>query len=155
MLPTPPLPVDNPDDLAVDNSAAETSAAPELVAPGVLTPLFTSIFWMSWVGVAAGFAAVWFSARTLGFTTWWLGPEGDQRPIVVSLLPFVAPIFLAVSALRRQPWLPWLGLGGAGVTAVIGVFDIGRPAAYWLAEVLIAAGGALVSVASLAGMHRR
>ena len=39
--------------------------------------------------------------------------------------------------------------------AVIGLFDIGRPAAYWLAEVLIAAGGALVSVASLAGMHRR
>jgi hypothetical protein len=74
---------------------------------------------------------------------------------LVSLLPFVAPIFLAVAALRRQPYMPWLGLGGAAVTAVVAVFDIGRPAAYWMAELLIAVGGALVSVASLAGMHRR
>jgi hypothetical protein len=145
MLPPPPLPVDEaPSELS--------TPAP---TPGVLDPFFTTVFWVSWVGVAAGFGAVWFSARTLGFTTWWLGPEGDQRHIVVSLLPFVTPIFLAVGALRRQPYMPWLGLGGAAVTAVVGAFDIGRPAAYWMAELLIAVGGALVSVASLAGMHRR
>jgi hypothetical protein len=144
MLPSPPLPVEE----------SEREIA-QPIAAGVLSPFFTTVFWISWVGVAAGFAAVWFSARTLGFTTWWLGPEGDQRSLLVSLLPFVAPIFLAVGALRRQPHMPWLGLGGAAVTAVVAVFDIGRPAAYWMAELLIALGGALVSVASLAGMHRR
>ena len=103
MLPTPPLPVDNP---AGEELASEAPVEAVVAVPGVLTPFFTTVFWMSWVGVAAGFAAVWFSARTLGFTTWWLGPEGDQRSFVVSLLPFVAPIFLTVSALRRQPWMP-------------------------------------------------
>lgn len=122
---------------------------------GYLTPFFTTVFWVSWVGVAAGFAAVWFSSRMMGYSTWWLGTMAQQRFIVVSLLPFAAPLFLAVSALRRQPWLPYLGMGGAVVCALVGVFDIGRPAPYWIAEVAVAGGGLLVSVASLAGMHRR
>lgn len=138
-------------------SATGTDAGDGVGTPsaGTLTPFFTTVFWVSWMGVAAGLAAVWFSARTMGFSTWWLGTEAQPRFIVVSLLPFVAPIFLAVSALRRQPWLPYLGCIGAAAVFAVGLCDIGRPAAYWVAELLIALGGLLVSVASLAGMHRR
>ena len=121
---------------------------------GELDQFFTAMFWIGWVGVAGGLGAIWYSSRTLGFATWWLGPEAQPRFILVSLLPFVAPLALAVMALTRRPWLPYLGILGALITALVAVGDIGGPAGYWAAELLIAAGGLAVSVAAFAGMYR-
>jgi hypothetical protein len=123
-------------------------------APGQLQPFFTTAFWVGWMGVAGGFAAVWYSSRTLGFSTWWLGPESEPRPFIISLLPFVAPLALAVMALRHRPWLPFLGMLGALITALVATLDIGRSARYSLVEFLLATGGLLVSAACLSGMYR-
>ena len=131
----------------------EPESAP-LAEPGHLDQFFTSAFWVAWVGVAGGFAAVWYSSRTLGFSTWWLGPESAPRFILVSLLPFAAPLTLAVMALLRRTWLPFLGILGAVITALVAVGDIGGPAKYWLAEFVLAGGGLAVSLAAFAGMYR-
>lgn len=122
--------------------------------PGNLTANWTTVFWLAWAGVAAGFAAVWYSARITGMATWWLGPETAPRLILVSLIPFVAPLGLAVMALAHRRWMPWFGIGGAVVTALVAAGDIGGPARYFAVEFALAAGGLLVSVASFAGMLR-
>jgi hypothetical protein len=135
-----------------------TAPPPSAAAPtrdGQLTTGWGTAFWLAWAGVAGGLAAVWYSSRTLGLSTWWLGPETEPRLIVVSLLPFVAPLALAIQALLQRPWLPWLGIGGAVITALVGVGDIGRVNGYASIELLLAAGGLAVSTACFAGMLRR
>ena len=124
------------------------------VRPGNLTPNWSTVFWLGWMGVAAGFAAIWYSARITGMATWWLGPETAPRLVFVSLLPFVAPLGLTLMALTHRRWLPWFGIAGATITALVAVGDIGGPARYFAIEFALAAGGLLVSVASFAGMLR-
>lgn len=121
---------------------------------GNLTHNWTTAFWLGWMGVAAGFAAIWYSARITGMATWWLGPETAPRLVLVSLLPFVAPLGLTLMALTHRRWLPWFGILGAAITAGVAVADIGGPARYFAIEFALAAGGLLVSLASFAGMLR-
>jgi hypothetical protein len=121
---------------------------------GNLTTNWSTAFWLGWALVAAGFAAVWYSSRITGMATWWLGPETAPRLILVSLVPFVAPIGLAVLTLTHRRWLPFWGILGAAVTALVAVGDIGGPARYFAIEFALAAGGLLVSVASVAGLVR-
>lgn len=124
------------------------------VRPGQLTTNWSTVFWLAWAGVAGGFAAVWYSSRLTGLATWWLGPETEPRLILVSFVPFLAPLALAISALTHRRWLPWFGILGSLVTAAVAAGDVGRPARYHLVEFLLAAAGFLVSVASFAGMYR-
>jgi hypothetical protein len=146
-----PLP-EPPTDLALPAPPPPVPETPP--ETGQLDSFFTTAFWIGWVGVAAGMAAVWYSSRILGFATWWLGPESQPRFIVVSLLPFVAPLALAVMALLHRPWLPFLGILGAAITALVAVGDVGGPAGYWVAELVLAGGGLAVSLAAFAGMYR-
>jgi hypothetical protein len=124
------------------------------VRPGNLTPNWTTVFWLGWMGVADGFSVIWYSARITGMATWWLGPETAPRLVFVSLLPFVAPLGLTLMALTHRRWLPWFGIAGAAITALVAVGDIGGPARYFAIEFALAGGGLLVSVASFAGMLR-
>jgi hypothetical protein len=125
------------------------------IRPGTLTPHWTTTFWLGWAGVAGGLVAVWYSSRVTGLATWWLGPEAEPRFLLVSLLPFVAPLCLCVLALSHRRWLPHLGIVGAMVTAVVGLVDLGRVRGYGAIELVLAAAGLALSVASFAGMLRR
>lgn len=121
---------------------------------GELTAGWATVFWVAWVGVAAGFVAVWVSSRNTGLSTWWLGPEVRPRPLVLSLVPLVLPIFVAVLALRRVAWVPFGGIVAAAASAAIGAGDLGRVNGYAAVELALAAGGLAVSLASFAGMYR-
>lgn len=162
----PPL-----DPQTVDPTAEAPFASPPLPEPppmgspapgrphrpqraGELTTNWSTAFWLSWALVAGGFAAVWYSSRITGMATWWLGPETAPRLILISLIPFVAPIGLAVMTLMHQRWLPFWGILGAAITALVALGDIGGPARYFVIEFALAAGGLLVSVASIAGLLR-
>lgn len=140
MLPEPP--------------AATTEPAPRQRVAGELTPNWSTVFWLAWAGVAGGFAAVWYSARITGMATWWLGPETAPRLILVSLVPFVAPVALVLMTLAHRRWMPWWGILGAVITGLIAAGDIGGPARYFAVEFVLAAGGLLVSVAAFAGLLR-
>ena len=56
--------------------------------------------------------------------------------------------------LMHRRWLPFWGMAGAAATALVAWGDVGGPARYFAVELVLAAGGLLVSVASLAGMYR-
>jgi len=122
---------------------------------GQLTPGWNTVFWMAWAGVVAGLAGVWYSARVTGFSTWWLGPEAEPRSIAVSLVPFVAPIAVALAGLRAARRLPLWGCLAAVATAAVGAADLPRVSGYGAAELVLASAGLLVSTACFAGVLRR
>ena len=122
--------------------------------PGELTPGWTVATALTWVGVVVALAAVWNTSRQLGLAVWWLGPPADAQPVIVSLLPFVLPVAMTAAALERVRYLPFLGLGAAAATALIGLVDVTTFPGLALAQVAIAAAAALTSIASLSGMYR-
>ena len=106
------------------------------------------------VAVSVAFIATGKASRDIGLATWWLGPAGDPQPVWIMLLPFVAPCAMVVGVLYGIRNLPWLGLGAAAVTAAVGLGDIGRVNGIAVVELSLAAAGALVSIAALAGRFR-
>ena len=145
----PPLPLPPP-ELPGHSTPAPR---PEPV-PGQLTQGWSTLTWLAWTGVVAGFAAVWYSSRITGFSTWWLGPESEPRFIGISLLPFVGPLAMVAAALRGVRRLPWAGLVASLWCAAIGIGDLGRVNGYAAVELLLAGGGLAVSLATLAGLVR-
>lgn len=164
-LPMPPDPTTGPAagdaDFATDPETADSAdildiAAERRVArPGELTVAWTAVFCLGWFAVLCGFAAVWASARTTGFPTWWLGPASEPRLLFVNLIPFVAPLALVVEGLVHRRLLPMWGVLGAAVCAVVAAVDISGQPRYAAVEFVLAGGGLAVSVASFAGMLRR
>ena len=143
-LPQPPLEF-HPEELAPGREQR----------PGELTTGWRIVFAIGWAGVILGFAAVWKSSRTLGLPLWWLGPEADPRLLPVQLLPFVPPALLIAGAVRSVRRLPWLGLASGAALIAIAVPDLSRFTGLASVEIALAAAGALVSVASFAGVLLR
>lgn len=112
-------------------------------------------FGLGWLAVLVGMAAVWSASRQLGLATWWLGPPASPRPLPVMVIPFVPPALLIAAAFNRSRHLPWWGLAGALVLALVGLGDLGRVRGFGLVELALAGAGAAVSLASLAGTYRR
>ena len=122
---------------------------------GQLTPGWKLVLVCGWVGVILGLAAVWKSSWTLGFSTWWLGPQADPRFVGLLILPFVLPILVVVLGLMNVRYAAFAGIAAAVGTALIGWGDVGRQDKFAAVELALAGAGLLVSVACLAGMVRR
>ena len=133
----------------------DIAAERRIPRPGELTVAWTAVFCLGWFAVVCGFAAVWASARTTGFPTWWLGPASEPRLLLVNLLPFVAPLALVVEGLVHRRFLPLWGVLGAVVCAAVAAGDLSGQPRYAAVEFLLAAAGLAVSAASFAGMLRR
>jgi hypothetical protein len=128
---------------------------PSAPAPGQLTRGWRIATGVTWGLVFVAFTAVWKSSRELGLSTWWLGPVGEPQPVVVMLLPFVAPVAMLLATLNNVRWLPWAGLVASAGTAAIGIADLDRVLRLGLVEVAIAGAAAAVSVASFGGRYRK
>ena len=121
---------------------------------GELTNVWRAVMIAAWVGIVLGFVAVWRSSWTLGLSTWWLGPEADPRFVLLLVLPFLMPLAMVAAALLRVRWVPYYGVAAAIGTALIAWGDVGRVDGLAVVELALAAGGLLVSVASLTGVLR-
>lgn len=122
---------------------------------GQLTAGWSTVFWIGWLLIAAAFAAVWYSSRVIGLSTWWLGPATDPQLILISLLPFTVPLALMTAGFTAQRWLPWWGIGGAFFVAAVAAFDISRVPGYAAIELGLALAGLFISIACSAGLFRR
>ena len=121
---------------------------------GELSPGWRIVTVLTWLAVILAFAAVWNASVQLGLSTWWLGPRGQPRPLVVQLTPFVAPVLMVLGTINHIRWLGWWGLAASGVLAGYGLADLGNVASIAALELLIAGLGAAVSIASLTGTYR-
>jgi hypothetical protein len=143
--PPPPPPPD----------ATPSSPAVRGPRPGQLTPLWRIATAVVWTLAFVAWSGVWKVSRELGVATWWLGPDGDPQPIVVTLLPFVPPVVMVVLALNNVRRLPLYGSMAAGLSAAIGIVDLWYVRRLGIVEIAIAAAGAAVALAGIGGMYRR
>ncbi len=154
-VPPPPAAAANPSE-TIDVVGHEIPGGDVIDAEvGQLTAGWSTVFWIGWLLVALGFAAVWYSSRLVGLSTWWLGPATDPQLILISLLPFTVPLVLMVAGYTAQRRLPWWGIGGASFIALIAVFDISRVPGLAAIEFGLAIAGLFISVACFAGVFRR
>lgn len=121
----------------------------------MLTPAWRWTVALAWIGVFVGLSAVWKTSRELGLPTWWLGPLADPRPIVIMLLPFVAPTLVVLIVFNRVTWAPWAAIGGGVVTAAIAIGDLNDYTRLGIVELALAAAGTAVGIASFSGRYRR
>lgn len=142
-LPQPPAPV-----------SAAAVLPPREPRPGELSPSWRVVFVVGWVGAVLGFASVWKSSRTMGLSTWWLGPSAEPRSIMIQMIPFVIPVLLVIAGSRHARFLPWWGLLGSLALGGIGAADLGRFQRLAAVELAIAGAVLLVSIASFAGLLR-
>lgn len=155
---SPPFSVPQPPYLAADYASPIGVAIDEAsidAEVGQLTAGWSTVFWIGWLLIAASFAAIWFSSRQVGLSTWWLGPATDPQLILITLLPFTVPLALAAAGYTAQRWLPWWGIGGAAFVAAIGAFDVVRVPGYAAIEFGLAIAGLFISLACFAGVFRR
>jgi len=156
MEPTPdPAPFTVPPPPAADYRGQRSLLDTRIEAEaGQLTSGWSTVFSVGWLLIAGSFAAIWYSSRLIGLSTWWLGPTTDPQLILVSLLPFTVPLALAAAGWTAQRWLPWWGIGGAVFVAVVAAFDVSRVPGYASIEFGLAIAGLFVSVACFAGVFR-
>ncbi len=117
-----------------------------------MTSGWRNLFTAGWVGVVLGIVAVWKSSWTLGFPTWWLGPQSDPRFPVVLVLPFVLPVFVVVGGIRNVRYIVVLGIAASVGEALIAWGDVGRQDKFAFVEFALAGSGLAVSLASFAGL---
>ncbi|MFM8268517.1 MAG: hypothetical protein ACKOA2_10905 [Ilumatobacteraceae bacterium] len=122
--------------------------------PGELTRGWATALTAVWALITMSFAALWVSARNTGLSTWWLGPDTDPRPIVVSILPAAISAMVAAHTANSGRWAPWFGIVGSICLGGVAAGDLGRVDGYALVEFALASGGLLASLASFAGLLR-
>jgi hypothetical protein len=110
---------------------------------------------VTWMLVVVGLGCVWKTSDQLGLSTWWLGPRGEPRGLVVQLLPFVPGVLMVLAAINHVRFLPWFGLAAAGLIVLTGLFDVVRFTGLGMLEIAIGVAAAVVSLVSLAGMYRK
>jgi len=130
-------------------------ARPERPArPGQVTIGWRVVFILGWGGVLLGLGAVVKSSRTMGLSTWWLGPSADPNNIAIEALPFAVAVVMVVLGFRNVRHLPYFGLLGAIALAAIATGDVGRFDALAQVELVTAGIGLFVSIAAFAGLLR-
>lgn len=155
-LPPPPAPPPSPAPLPSPPASEVDAPRPARhPRPGELTPTWRLVVIATWTGVVLGLASVWKTSRTLGLSTWWLGPSSDPHSIVVQIAPFVVPIALVIAASRHARWLPAWGAAGSMVLGAVAVGDLGGFDRLAVVELVIAGSALAVSIASSSGMLRR
>ena len=123
--------------------------------PGHLTPGWRTTYLVTWVGVVLVYASVWRTARTMGLSTWWLGPSSDPQFVVVQLLPFVGPLLAVIAAGRNLRFLPHLGIAAGLMGLGVALVDVGEFSRLAVLQFIAAGAGLLASIASFAGLVRR
>ncbi len=120
---------------------------------GRLSPGWTVLFALGWLGVAIGMAAVWGVSRQLGLSTWWLGPKAQPRSMAITMLPFVPSALLIAGAAAGIRHLWWSGLAGAVAIAGVAAGDLGRVTGIAVVEFAVAGSAALLSLAAWSGTY--
>ncbi|MEZ5248355.1 MAG: hypothetical protein R2713_03770 [Ilumatobacteraceae bacterium] len=99
-------------------------------------------------------ASVWRSSRTLGLSTWWLGPPAEPRLFLVQLPPFYGPLLMIVLASRPMRFVPLVGLGVSAVLAGVAARSTSVGSRARLGGAGRGLAGAPISVAPFAGRYR-
>lgn len=125
--------------------------APDVALAGQLTHGWRLTALTSWIAIAVSLAAVWAASRQIGLSTWWLRPGS---PVVVSIVPFIAPGIMVALVLAHRPHLWRIGIVAGVASVAVGLGDLGRVTGLAMVEMLLGACGIAVSAAAWTGTYR-
>jgi len=110
-------------------------------------------FIAGWVGVLAGFGAVWYAGRIAGIAPWWLGPETNPRFVLITAIPFAAPFVALLAGANGYKSCCYIGLAAGLISASVSLGDLHFPGLA-VVEAIIGLCGISISVACLGGRMR-
>ena len=105
----------------------------------------------SWLLVTAGLTCAAIASRSVGKSTWWLGPESHPTFALFWALPFLMPVVSIIAIIRLPRIAGYIGIGCALVLAGVAIGDIAGTPGIAIVEGIIAVAALFIAVATFAG----
>ena len=108
----------------------------------------------SWLLVTAGITCAAIASRSVGKSTWWLGPESNPTFPLLWALPFLMPVVSIIAVLRLPHIAGYVGIGCSLVLAGVAIGDIAGSPGIAIIEGTVAVSALFIAIATLAGRTR-
>ena len=105
----------------------------------------------SWLLVTAGITCAAIASRSVGKSTWWLGPESNPTFPLLWALPFLMPVVSIIAVLRLPRIAGYIGIGCSLVLAGVAIGDIAGSPGIAIIEGIVAVSALFIAIATLAG----
>ena len=105
----------------------------------------------SWLLVTAGITCAAIASRSVGKSTWWLGPESNPTFPILWALPFLMPVVSIIAVLRLPRIAGYIGIGCSLVLAGVAIGDIAGSPGVAIIEGIVAVSALFIAIATLAG----
>ena len=105
----------------------------------------------SWLLVTAALTCAAIASRSVGKSTWWLGPESNPTFALLWALPFLMPVVSIVAILRLPRIAGYVGIGCSLVLTGVAIGDIAGSPGIAIIEGITAASALFISIATFAG----
>ena len=108
----------------------------------------------SWLLVTAALTCAAIASRSVGKSTWWLGPESNPTFPLLWALPFLMPVVSIIAVLRLPHIAGYVGIGCSLVLAGVAIGDIAGTPGVAIIEGIVAVSALFIAIATLAGRAR-
>jgi protein-S-isoprenylcysteine O-methyltransferase Ste14 len=108
----------------------------------------------SWLLVTAAITCAAIASRSVGKSTWWLGPESNPTFPLLWALPFLMPVVSIIAIIRLPRIAGYIGIGCSLVLAGVAIGDIAGTPGVAIIEGIVAVSALFIAIATLAGRAR-
>ena len=108
----------------------------------------------SWLLVTATLTCAAIASRSVGKSTWWLGPESNPTFPLLWALPFLMPVISIIAIIRLPRIAGYVGIGCSLVLAGVAIGDITGTPGIAIIEGIVAVSALFISIAMFAGRSR-
>jgi len=108
----------------------------------------------SWLLVTAAITCAAIASRSVGKSTWWLGPDSNPTFPLLWALPFLMPVVSIIAILRLPRIAGYVGIGCSLVLAGVAIGDIAGTPGVAIIEGIVAVSALFIAIATLAGRAR-
>jgi protein-S-isoprenylcysteine O-methyltransferase Ste14 len=105
----------------------------------------------SWLLVTAAITCAAIASRSVGKSTWWLGPESNPAFPLLWALPFLMPVVSIIAIIRLPRFAGYVGIGSSLVLAGVAIGDIAGSPGVAIIEGIIAVSALFIAIATIAG----
>ena len=105
----------------------------------------------SWLLVTAAITCAAIASRSVGKSTWWLGPESNPTFPHLWALPFLMPVVSIIAIIRLPRIAGYIGIGCSLVLAGVAIGDIAGTPGVAIIEGIVAVSALFIAIATLAG----
>jgi protein-S-isoprenylcysteine O-methyltransferase Ste14 len=105
----------------------------------------------SWLLVTAAITCAAIASRSVGKSTWWLGPESNPTFPLLWALPFLMPVVSIIAIIRLPRIAGYVGIGCSLVLVGVALGDISGSPGIAIVEGIVAVSALFIAIATLAG----